>query len=127
MFRMFLTLAVLAGMSGPALADVCAANSQKAAENAVVLLKYLPAVQMYCAPCGDKTAQRKTIGKVSAVKDKDDDYYRVVVDDEAIDLAYVFVPKSSTSPIWVNLGLMTTCAAPAEFDTLQLPDNLVAK
>lgn len=127
MFRVFLAVAVFAGMSGPALADMCELNSQKVADNAVMLLKYLPAVQTYCMACGDKTAQRKTIGKVSVAKEKDGDHYTVVVDDAVIDLAYVFVPKSSTSPVWINLGVVTRCAPPTAFDTLQLPDNLVAQ
>lgn len=127
MIRMLVGLMVLTTAAAPAYADVCAANSKKAADNAVTLLSYLPAMMSFCAPCGDTAARKLPVQNAHVTKDGDGaDAFQVLVSDQPIDLAYIYIPKSTTSKTWINLGLVVRCAPVTAFDPLQLPDNLVS-
>lgn len=127
MIRILAWLMAFTLAAAPAYADVCAANSKKAADNAVTLLSYLPAMMSFCAPCGDTGARRLPIQNARVAKDGDGaDAFQVLVSDQPIDLAYIYIPKSTTSKTWINLGLVVRCAPVTAFDPLQLPDNMVA-
>ena len=84
-----------------AFADQAAWIAKDAAQEAAAIIKKQAVVIEYCEPCGN--AKRKEIPvKTVEVKKADDTYWEVLLNDEEIDLAYIYIKDGN---LWVNLAM----------------------
>ena len=89
-------------LASAAFADQAMWITKKQAEAAVKLLKTKKEIKHFCAPAGDTKARREKILKVSMIR-QDGEYWSACVNDDEIDLAYVYVQEKGGS--WVNLAM----------------------
>lgn len=90
-------------LASAAFADQAMWIAKKEAEAAVKLLKTKKEIKHFCAPAGDTKARREKILKVSMVR-QDGDWWSTCVNDEELDLAYVYVQDKDGK--WVNLAMV---------------------
>ncbi len=89
-------------LASAAFADQAMWVTKKQAEAAVKLLKTKREIKHFCAPAGDTKARREKILKVSMVR-QDGDWWSACVNDDELDLAYVYVLDKNGK--WVNLAM----------------------
>jgi len=93
-----------------ALADQCAWISEAVGKRAQEKLKTGSVVLQYCEPCGDTDPKPMTVEAAELKKvEGQDDYYEIVLNTAAEDLAYLYVPDKGTT--YKNLGKLTECGA----------------
>lgn len=85
-----------------AFADQAAWISEDQANKARAIIEKQEKIVSFCSPCKDEKAKVKTVKKVSVEK-VGDGYWEVVVNDEGIDLAYVYVLEAGE---WTNLAML---------------------
>jgi hypothetical protein len=107
MLERIVVVALLAVASFPALADECVFVSQNVAEKAAALIPKGTVIQLFCANCGDKQAKRSVVNTVTVAPEPPD--WKVMVNDENLDLAYVYILPGSGKKEWTNLGLLAAC------------------
>lgn len=98
----------LACFCAPALADQCAHISKQQAITAVSRLSLNDTIYYLCEPCGEKVAEEALIYSLGAGSVDFEDYWQVQVNEEGIDLAYVFVDSKLDGQL-VNLAIAADC------------------
>ena len=89
-------------LASAAFADQAMWITKKQAEAAVKLLNTKKEIKHFCAPAGDTKARREKIVKVSMAR-QGGEYWSACVNDDEIDLAYVYVQDKDGR--WVNLAM----------------------
>ncbi len=101
---------VLLFLASTAFADQCAWISEAVGKRALEKLKKGSVALQYCEPCGDTDPKPMTVEAAELKKvDGQDDYFEVVLNTAAEDLAYLYVLDKGTS--YKNLGKLTECGA----------------
>ena len=106
----------------PALADQCSYVEKEQALTALSRLDVGQTIYKLCEPCGEKSTQATIIENLSMEKVDYQDYWQIKVNNEGIDLAYVFV-DSKIENKFVNLAAIADC--PAERVSPLLPPNSI--
>ncbi len=94
----------------PTLADQCSYITKEQALNAVSRLNLKDTIYLLCEPCGEKIPRSTVIKSLSATTVNYQDYWQVKVNDQGIDLAYVFVNSSIDNSL-INLAALSNCPA----------------
>jgi hypothetical protein len=108
------------GLSLSALADQCSYISKEQALKAIARLDIDQNLYFLCEPCGEKIPQLTKINHLSMEKVDYEDLWQIQVNNEGIDLAYVFVDYGVENN-FVNLAAIANC--PAQSVSLVLPKN----
>ena len=95
---------------------------KKQALTAITRLDIGDTIYKLCEPCGEKTTQPTSIQNLSMEKVDYRDYWQIKVNDEGIDLAYVFV-NSEIENNFINLAAIADC--PAQRVSPLLPANSI--
>jgi hypothetical protein len=107
--RFVLPLAV-ASLAGIARADQCAWVSEEQAQAAAKILRAASRASDWCEPCGEHSPKPpRPVTSVEVRPAGDGQFREVVVNGEAVDLAYVFVERSTGS--FENLAKVAGCPA----------------
>lgn len=93
-----------------ALADQCAYITKEQAQTAVSRLSLDLTIYSLCEPCGDKIPQPMTIESLGIETVDYQDYWQVKVNNEGIDLAYIYV-NSGVDGNFLNLAAVANCQA----------------
>jgi hypothetical protein len=100
--------ALLSGsLALPALADQCQLVGKSQALAALNYLSIGQTIYSFCEPCGDKTPKPIRINKIAVSSGDDGKLWRVLVNNQNIDLAYTYIryePKYQ-----VSLAVITKC------------------
>ena len=117
--RVVLVAGLMMAAIAPAWADVCLLNSKRVADAAAFIFTPGEPIWSYCAPCGDTKAKPEMVGTVSVKKfDPDDDgSYQVLVNRQAVDLAYTYVCRSFGSTDCADIGLTVECTSDKDIPT----------
>ncbi len=94
----------------PALADQCSYITKEQALTAVSRLNLNDTIYFLCEPCGETIPRSAVIKSLSATTVNYQDYWQVQVNDQGIDLAYVFVNSSIDNNL-INLAAVSNCPA----------------
>lgn len=94
----------------PALADQCAYISKEQALIAISRLNLGDTIYLFCEPCQENRPQRTVIQSLSVETVDYQDYWQVNINNEGIDLAYVFIPAQVDNH-FINLAATTGCPA----------------
>ena len=94
----------------PALADQCSYITKEQALTAVSRLNLNDTIYLLCEPCGETIPRSTVIKSLSATTVNYQDYWQVQVNDQGIDLAYVFVNSSLDNNL-INLAAISNCPA----------------
>lgn len=94
----------------PALADQCSYISKEQALLAASRLNVGQRVYYLCEPCGEEEPRQVAIESLSAGTVDYEDYWQVQINDEGIDLAYVFI-ESGIGEQPINLAAASGCPA----------------
>ncbi|MEM8674301.1 MAG: hypothetical protein AAGF83_10575 [Cyanobacteria bacterium P01_G01_bin.67] len=92
------------------LADQCAYISKQQALNAISRLDVEQFVYLLCEPCGEKVPQVAKIQNLAMEKVDYQDYWQVKINNQGIDLAYVFIDSGIEGNL-VNLAAISDCQA----------------
>jgi hypothetical protein len=95
------------GLAMPALADQCQLVGKSQALAALNYLSIGQTIYSFCELCGDKTPKPIRINKIAVTSGDDGKLWRVLVNNENIDLAYTYIryePKYQ-----VSLAVITKC------------------
>lgn len=86
-------------------ADQFAWVSPEEGARAVEFIRSAGTVRVFCKPCGDRTVRRLEVESVAVhAIEGESAYVEVRVNDEPLDLAYVYLPEGEP-PKWRNLAL----------------------
>ena len=91
-------LGLTSGLLAPAHADQHAWVTREYAGKAIALASRAPSVRLFCAPCGDTQAEEVSARAWSMQRveslpgEKETDYWKVSVNRDEVDWAYVYVP-----------------------------------
>lgn len=85
-----------------ALADTASYVTKQQADSAVSVLNITKRLKHFCAPCKNAVIREEQINSVIAAKTNDPNFWRVVVNNNSIDLAYVYFPLTDGN--WKNLA-----------------------
>ena len=102
--RTYVLALALAALPTVARADQCALNNGAIAEAAAKLVTPGSRVLEFCEPCGDRAPGKPFTVKTVAVRNGE-----LLVNGDAVDLAYLFVETSKTE--FKNVGITTGCGA----------------
>ena len=102
----------------PALADQCSYITKEQAVTAVSRLDLNDIIYLLCEPCGETTPKLTIIKSLSAETVNYEEYWQVKVNNQGIDLAYVFIDAGIENNL-VNLAAISDC--PARSVSLVLP------
>ena len=118
-------MAMALGLSA-AHADFCLWNARAVADAALPSLTPGATIQSYCPTCADKAATSEVVktAVVEKVPDQKDEYYHVMVNGHAIDLAYTFVAAQGAG--WADLGYLAKCSDDSDLLKM-LPDSVPVK
>jgi hypothetical protein len=105
-----LTVSSLFLFSAPVLADQCAYITKEQALIAISRLNIGDMIYLFCEPCGEKYPQPVRIQSLSVEKVDYQNYWQVNINNQAIDLAYVFIP-AEIDHNFVNLAAIAACPA----------------
>jgi hypothetical protein len=100
----------------PVHADQASYVKKEQAEKAVNILRDAKQLRSFCPPCGDKRWIPKEVARVEMKDAGYENFYEVFVNDEPIDLAYIYVPAAGK---WQNLAMAvgaTVDSVPAALD-----------
>lgn len=100
---------VALGLSSAARADMCAWIDKKVAQKAVETLKSAGKYLDYCELCDGAKPEEKPVKSAAMRAVEGGKYFEVTVNDQAIDLAYAFVPSKEGKNKWRNLGKASGC------------------
>jgi hypothetical protein len=101
-------IAVLLAISSAAFADQCAYVSQEVAQRAVEVLSVKKKVADFCEPCGNTVPNRVyKIKEVVAAPADYEDYWKVLINGEEVDLAYLYVKTGLVT--FKNAGMLAGC------------------
>ena len=89
-------------ISTTVLADTASLVTKHQADSAASVLNITKRLKHFCAPCKNGTIREEQINSVAAARTNDPNYWRVVVNNASIDLAYVYFPTTDGS--WKNLA-----------------------
>lgn len=103
-----LSIGTLAFFSLPAFADQCAYISKKQALEAVSRLQVGQTLYHLCEPCGETVPKVVTIESLSVGTVGYEDFWQVQVNNEGIDLAYVYIETNPRKPP-INLAAVSGC------------------
>lgn len=105
-----LTTAVVLGSAASARADQCLLVDEAQATAALEFLAPGAEWVSYCAICGDTAPLLATVTTSATAQDPDlAEYWNVLIDGEAQDLAYVFVDAPDEPGGYTNLALLVGC------------------
>ena len=104
------TLSYYALLCLPVLADQCSYITKEQAIRAISRLKLNQTIYFLCEPCGEEKPQPTRITALSAETVNYQDYWQVKVNEQGIDLAYVFVNSGVDGNI-INLAVIADCEA----------------
>lgn len=94
----------------PALADQCSYITKEQAVTAVSRLDLNDIIYLLCEPCGETTPKLTVIKSLSAETVNYEDYWQVKINNQGIDLAYVFIDAGIENNL-VNLAAISDCPA----------------
>ncbi len=115
MRRSVLGLCLFLFAAEPAFADQAAWVTKQQANQAHAIIYDHKEIRNFCEPCGDKAFTSEAV-KNPEVKQQDGEYWSVLNDGKALDLAYVYVEIRG---VWVNLSKLV--GAPATGVSAVLP------
>ncbi len=104
------TLGYYAVLCFPALADQCSYITKEQAIRAVSRLELNQTIYKLCEPCGEKNPQPMRIETLAIETVDYQDFWQVKVNNQGIDLAYVFI-DSGVDGNFVNLAALSDCPA----------------
>ena len=107
----------------PAMADQCSYISKEQALTAVSRLNLGDTIYQLCEPCGDETSTTVEIESLSAGTVGYQDFWGVNVNQQNIDLAYVFIESGLESPP-INLAAVSGCPATSVSPTLPVEKDI---
>lgn len=117
-----LALAGSALLAGTARADQCQWNDRAHAQKAQALLAQHPKVLSYCEPCGDKApGEPFDVESVRVITPPQTSYREVLINGDAVDLAYTYVQVSPTE--YKNLAKLAGCPASGVTATLSIAEE----
>jgi hypothetical protein len=96
--------------AAPALADQCAYITKAQALTAVSRLNAGQTIYQLCEPCGETAATPAAIKSLAISTVGYQDFWQVKVNEEGIDLAYVFVESGIDNRL-INLAAIAGCTA----------------
>jgi hypothetical protein len=94
----------------PALADRCAYVNKEQALSAVSQIDLGDTIYELCEPCGDTQPTPVEIRSLAARTVDYEDFWEVAINNNGIDLAYVFIESGIDSPP-INLAAVSGCSA----------------
>jgi hypothetical protein len=104
------TLGYSAVICFPVLADQCSYITKEQALTAISRLNLDQTIYSLCEPCGEKIPEPIKIETLSIETVDEQNFWQVKVNDEGIDLAYVFI-NSGIDGNFVNLAAVANCQA----------------
>lgn len=96
--------------AAPALADQCAYITKAQALTAVFRLNAGQTIYQLCEPCGETAATPVAIESLAISTVGYQDFWQVKINEEGIDLAYVFVESGIDNRL-INLAAIAGCPA----------------
>ena len=117
MRRIILGLCLFLFAAEPAFADQTTWMTKRQADWAHAIIYDRKEIRNFCEPCGDATFTSEAV-KNPEVKQQDSEYWSVLNDGKALDLAYVYVEVRG---VWVNLSKLV--GAPVRDISSVLPDE----
>ena len=113
---------VVAVASGEARADQCAWVDKAVADAAAKYLTPKTDWAQLCEPCGEKQPVYRKVQSAAVVRaTSSGGYYEVVIDGEAVDLAYVFTVRSAEDKKLGNLAALVGCPTTGVSKTIPRP------
>jgi hypothetical protein len=107
---LFVLPLAVASLAGAARADQCAWVTEEQAQAAAKILRAATRASDWCEPCGEHSPKPpRAVTGVEVRPAGDGQFREVVVNGEAVDLAYVFVERSPGS--FENLAKAAGCPA----------------
>jgi hypothetical protein len=94
----------------PALADQCAYVTKEEALSAVSHIDLGDTIYELCEPCGDTQPTAVEVRSLAVRTVDYEDFWEVAINNNGIDLAYVFVESKIDSPP-INLAAVSGCSA----------------
>lgn len=113
----------------PAWADICIQNSREVAQAGARLIQPRGDVVQFCSPCGDTKAAPMQVGTVKVGQEdvSDESSFEVIVNGNAIDLAYTYVCKAGEGGRHcADVGVAAKCTSDPDVPAF-LPDSALAQ